>query len=257
MDNPLVSALSSGWLLPPLNALVLLVAGLLVSRWRRRTGLALLAAGTVLLYASSAPFVAVASIRALEVPPNAQPADSGAQAIVVLGSGSYIGAPEYGRDVPAAGGLERVRYAAFLQRATGLPVLVTGGAVFGAQIPEAEQMRAVLEEELRTPVRWVEPTGKTTWASALATRVVLRGEGIERVLLVTHAWHMRRARFAFEQAGMTIIPAPTAFTTYASAHPPGLMPTAEAMQLTRHAWREVIGIGWYRVRAALAAPAGR
>lgn len=252
MDNPIISALAASWLLPPMNALVLLAAGLLVSRRRRRTGLVLLGIGTVLLYASSAPFVAVASVRALETPAIAHPANSGAGAIVVLGAGSYIDAPEYGTDVPSAGGLERIRYAAFLQRATGLPVLVTGGAVLGARIAEAEHMRAVLEEEFGTPVRWVEPTGTTTWASAIATRAMLHREGIDRILLVTHAWHMRRARFAFEQAGFNAIPAPTAFVTYAAGYPPGPVPDARALNLTRDVWREMIGLGWYRLRASLA-----
>jgi uncharacterized SAM-binding protein YcdF (DUF218 family) len=60
---------------------------------------------------------------------------------------------------------------------------------------------------------------------------------------------MRRARFAFEQAGFVVIPAPTAFATYAPAYPPGPMPTAEALEMTRKVWREVIGIGWYALRA--------
>jgi len=251
LDNPVVSGLVSGWLLPPFNALLLLAAGLVVCRWRRRLGLMLVVLGTLLLYVCSAPFVAVASIRALEVPAAGSLEPGGAGAIVVLTAGTYLAAPEYGSDVPTAAGLERMRYAAFLQRRTGLPVLVTGGAIVGAAIPEAVQMRAVLEEELHIPVRWAEPTGTTTWSSAAATRAMLAGEGIDRIVLVTHSWHMRRAMLAFEHAGFTVIPAPTGFATYSPDYPPGLIPTTRALDLTRNAWREALGIGWYALRSRL------
>jgi uncharacterized SAM-binding protein YcdF (DUF218 family) len=251
MDNPLISLLLSGWLLPPLNSLLLLALGLLTLGWRRGVALTLLTLGVVLLYVSSAPIVAVATVRALEGAALAHPKQTGAQAIVVLGAGTYVDAPEYGQDVPTAGGLVRVRYAAHLQRATGLPVLTTGGAIWGAQVPEGEQMRRVLEDEFRVPVRWVEPTGTTTWSSAIATRAILQPQGVRTILLVTHAWHMRRAQLAFEQAGFKVIPAPTAFTTYSAAYPPGFLPEARALELTRDAWREGIGLGWYRMRARL------
>jgi uncharacterized SAM-binding protein YcdF (DUF218 family) len=251
MDNPLISFVLSGWLLPPLNALILLVLGLLALAWRRGVGVTLLLLGTGLLYVASAPIVAVATVRALEGPALADAGHAGAQAIVVLGAGTYVDAPEYGQDVPTAGGLVRVRFAAHLQRATGLPVLTTGGAIWGAQIPEGEQMRRVLEEDFRVPVRWVEPTGTTTWSSAVATRAILEPERVRAIFLVTHAWHMRRAQLAFEQAGFTVIAAPTAFTTYSAAYPPGFMPEARALELTRDAWREGIGLGWYKLRAWL------
>ena len=254
MDNPMVSALLSGWLLPPANALLLLLAGLLTLRWRRRLGITLICTGTALLYASSAPFMAGASVRALELAAPAGADWQRAQAIVVLGGGSYVAAPEYGGDTLSGSSLERVRYAALLQHRTGLPVLTSGGKVFGVAVPEAEQMRAVLERELGTPVRWVEPGSTTTWTNATASRALLSAAGVRSVALVTHAWHMRRAQFAFEQAGFEVIPAPTGFATHAPDYPPGWMPTANALETTRQVWREVIGIGWYRLRAVFARP---
>lgn len=257
MDNPVVSAIASAWLLPPLNTLVLLAGGLALYRWRRRASVALIAVGTLLLYVCSAPFVAVTTIRALEVPAGPRQEGGDAGAIVVLTGGTEFAAPEYGTDVPTAAGLERARYAAVLQRRTGLPVLVTGAANFGATLPEAVQVRAVLEEDFRVPVRWVEPTGTTTWSSATASRTLLARERIDRILLVTHAWHMRRALLAFERAGFVVIPAPMGFATHSAEYPPGLMPTARALELTRTAWREVIGIAWYALRSRFAAPAAR
>ena len=61
-----------------------------------------------------------------------------AGAIVVLGGGRYDEAPEYGDDTISLAGLRRVRYAAVLQRRTGLPVLVSGGSVYAEPLPESE-----------------------------------------------------------------------------------------------------------------------
>ena len=39
----------------------------------------------------------------------------------------------------------------------------------------------------------------------------LEAAGVRRILLVTHAMHMKRARDAFEAAGLEVVPAPTAW----------------------------------------------
>ena len=40
------------------------------------------------------------------------------------------------------------------------------------------------------------------------TASILQEAGIQRVYLVTHAWHMRRALLAFHRFGITATPAP-------------------------------------------------
>ena len=52
-------------------------------------------------------------------------------AIVILGGGVRRHAAEYGGDTLGQLTLERVRYGARVARLTGLPVLVSGGSVFG------------------------------------------------------------------------------------------------------------------------------
>jgi len=242
----------SAWLLPPLNALLLLIAGLLVRRWRPRPGLWLLVAGIALLWVCSTPFLAERSLRALEgAPPSGPLTGTGAGAIVILGGGTYVNAPEYGLDTVGRMTLERLRYGARLHRQTSLPVLVTGGATSGARSSEAEQMRDALEQDFATPVRWAEPLGMNTLENAVNSEKLLREEGVTRILLVTHAAHMRRARLAFEHAGLQVVPAPMGFTTRAQG---GLLelglPSAQGIWMTRAAWHEAIGWAWYRLRFA-------
>lgn len=247
-----MSGLLSGWILPPLNALLLLIAALVVRRWRPRLGLGLLLSGIALLWVCGAPLVAERSLRVLEVDPPAGPfTGTGSGAIVILSGGAYVSAPEYGADTVGALTLERLRYGARLHRQTSLPVLVTGGPPPGAHSSEAEQMRDALEQDLDTPVKWLEPTGMNTLENATATEKLLREEGITKILLVTHASHMRRARMAFEHAGLQVVPAPMGFTTRTEDNPVArALPSARGMWMTRMAWHELIGLAWYRLRFA-------
>ncbi len=152
-------------------------------------------------------------LAALEDIPALDPAQAkAAQAIVVLGGGSYWAAPEYGGDTVSRWSLERIRYAARLHRDTGLPLLVSGGAPLGG-VPEGRSMRDALERDFGVKVRWVEDRSANTRENALLSAALLKEAGVKRVLLVTHAWHMRRAQEAFVNAGLEAIAAPTGYET--------------------------------------------
>jgi uncharacterized SAM-binding protein YcdF (DUF218 family) len=245
-----MSGLLSGWLLPPLNAFLLLIAGLLVRRWRPRLGLGLLLAGIALLWVCGAPMLAERSLRAVETkPPSGPLTGTGAGAIVILAGGTYVDAPEYGADTVGPLTLERLRYGARLHRQSSLPVLVAGGPTLGAHSSEAEQMRDALEQDLATPVKWLEPAGMSTLENAIASEKLLREEGVTKILLVTHAWHMRRARMAFEHAGLEVVPAPMGYTTRTENNALAMaLPGARGIWMTRTAWHEVIGLAWYRLK---------
>jgi uncharacterized SAM-binding protein YcdF (DUF218 family) len=223
----------SMWLLPPAGKM------LLALRWRPRIGVALLLAGLLLLWVCATPVAALWQLRAVESEvPRAPLAGTGARAIVVLGAGSYIEAPEYGTDTVSAQTLERVRYAARLYRLTGVPIMLSGGSPRGAHSSAAEQMRDVLIQELTTPVTWLESSALDTLESAVRCEKVLHEEGIKKVLLVTHAWHMWRARAAFEHAGLEVVPAPVGFAAAPLDPIRQLLPDAQAMVLTHRAWHE-------------------
>jgi uncharacterized SAM-binding protein YcdF (DUF218 family) len=140
-----------------------------------------------------------------------------------------------------------------LQRQTSLPVLVTGGLPYGAKISEAEQMRDALQQDLSTRVTWLEAVSTNTYENAAFSEKILREAGIHKVLLVTHAWHMRRAKMAFEHAGLQVVPAPMGFAPRAHEWPFvfALVPDAKAVFMTAVAWHEIIGLAWYRMRFLL------
>jgi uncharacterized SAM-binding protein YcdF (DUF218 family) len=237
-------------LLPPGCLIALAVVGALAARWRPRLGRALVALAVVALYVLSTPFAADRLLAAYEPVARNPLEDRSGRAIVVLGGGAYFAAPEYGRDTVGTFTLARLRYAAYLQGELKVPILVSGGAPRGTST-EAELMEQVLASEFRTPVRWLEKVSHNTLENARLSYRVLSPESIRRVYLVTHAWHMPRARLAFERSGFSVIPAATAYTTL---RPPGVtdfLPAASALSGMSWLFHEVIGSGWYHLRLFL------
>jgi len=131
----------------------------------------------------------------------------GAQAIVILGGGKR-NALEYGGDTLGRLTLERVRYGARVAKLTGLPILVSGGAVTGGEA-EARLMQQSLRDEYGIEVRWVEARSRNTHENALRSAEILKGAGIQRVVLVAHAFDMPRATAEFATAGIGTVPAAT------------------------------------------------
>jgi len=227
--------------LPPFGLLLLAVAGLLLLRYRPRLGRFIALGALVLLMTLSLPQVANRLLRSLET---FQPIEASslatAQAIVVLGAGSYINAPEYGGDTVSSGSLVRLRYAARLYRQTGLPLLVTGGAPFGGR-PEGELMREALKQDFGIPVRWAEIASGDTAENAAFSSPLLHQAGIQRIALVTHAWHMPRSVEWFRRQGFEVIPAPTCFTSDMPASVANLLPSSAALDGSRLALHEWLG----------------
>lgn len=241
----LATNLLAAFLLPPLNGLLLAGLGWLL--WLRRPRLArlLVGSGLALLFVFSLPAVGDAMLRTLEGEPVSRTDLEQAQAIVVLGGGRYREAPEYNGDTVGNETLARLRYAAKLQRESGRPILVTGGRPDGAGLSEAETMRHVLVGEFAAPVRWIEGESDNTRENALYSAQLLKRDGISRVLLVTHAWHMPRAARSFEQAGIAVSPAPTLFHREPPT-PLDFLP--KSYSGARYAIHEWVGFVWYRLR---------
>ena len=204
-------------------------------------GRALVGIGTLTLLVLSIPAVAWLLLCAVESgPPLVQEQARTAQAIVIPGGGSRRGALEYGGDTLARLTLERVRYGARIARQTGLPILVTGGSVSGGT-PEGMLMREALESEYGQPVRWVESESRTTHENAQRSAALLRAEGVTRILLVMHAFDMRRAAAEFEAAGLSVIAAPTGLAGTAPDNVLDFLPSISGLQGSYYALYEILG----------------
>jgi len=244
----MTTTLVAAWLLPPLAPLLMVVTGLWLLRATPRTARALIGFGAGTLILLSIPVVGWTLLAELE-PAYMDPLQLPAEAIVVLGGGTYPDAPEYGGDTVSSASLERLRYAALLYKHSGKPILVSGGNPLGNTTPEATQMRAVLENEWHIPVAWSETTSVNTLENARNSYAILNLAGIRRIYLVTHAWHMPRARHAFEQAGFTVIPAPTRYMTHSAPRLSDFLPDADGLFLSARFCREIWGAVWYRLKS--------
>ncbi len=240
-------------LLPPLSLVILLAAGLILRRRRPRLSMSLILASATALYALSTPWMGGVLLKSLEISAPVRPeALATADAIVILGGGRRVDAAEYGGDTLNGLSLERLRYAAHLHRASGLPLLVTGGRPGGGKLAEGEIMHAILRDEYGIEARWVEDAALTTWDNARNAAALLQAAGVKRIALVTHAWHLRRAVPLFQAQDLEVVPAGIQFSSTVLDSALDVIPTPVGLRDSTFALHEWLGILWYKLRARFA-----
>lgn len=234
-------------LVPPASLILLGLLGWAMRRRRPALGNALTGFSLAALLLLSLPVTAYSLMTRLEPPPLAATGD--AQAIVILAGGVSRGAVDWGGDTVSLFTLQRVRYGAALARRSALPVLVTGAAPDDGLPGEAAMMRDLLRDEFGVPVRWFDERAHTTAGNAREAAALLRAAGVQRILLVTSAFHMPRARAAFERTGLQVVAAPTGYFGYAGGafewtH---LVPSGDALRVSYLALREMAAGLLYRL----------
>jgi len=227
----------------------------LQKRGRRLALTLLLLAGAGCLVLSL-PVVSAALIDSLQVFPALRPAEIRAlnsgppAAIVILSAGRRIYAPEFGGETADEITLERVRYGAKLARETHLPVLVSGGAPQAETVPLAKLMADLLRTDYGIDAKWQESRSVNTAENAIFSAEILKRAGIGRAVLVTHAWHMKRAYAAFVANGMSVVAAPTAFYGRPARRTLSyyIAPNMRAFRDAGYALHEIVGGYWYAIR---------
>jgi uncharacterized SAM-binding protein YcdF (DUF218 family) len=238
--------------LPPVAPLLLALVGLIVAGRHPRAGRRMALVGVVALWLLATPVVGEFLVRSLDRTPalDIAHAAASAQAIVILGGGIRRFAPEYGGATVNRITLERLRYGARVARATGLPVLVSGGAVRGAPA-EAVLMRNVLVNELGVPVRWIEMRSHDTHQNAVGSAKILAANGIQRVILVGHSFDFPRSRREFEAAGIRVISAPIGIPPAFDETDIGdYLPGLNGLELSYYAIYEILANVLYDVTAS-------
>lgn len=230
-------------------SLILLLVGLL-GRWRWPVIAALL-----LLWLSSLGLVSQGLWRWLEAPWTRQPAAAApiADAIVVLSGGRHP-APGSAR-VSEWEDPDRFLAGLDLYRAGKAPrLLFTGGAspFRPGQPPEGQRYRREAAQ-LGIPEAAMASTPPVlnTAEEAVAIRRLLPARA--PILLVTSAFHMRRAQRLFERQGLQVRPFPVDFQTRGAwagplwRDPSQWLPSARSLDDSSRALRELLGRVVYRV----------
>lgn len=240
-------------LLLPLQQVFLLQGGALLTLWLgwRRTSGTLLALSLLWLFCCASPLVADALMNYLErdYPPRSATSLPAAEVMVVLG-GSTRGDTSLEQPADLNGQADRLVFAAQLFRNDKAPLLLLSGGSAGHLRPEAEEMAEVLTAMGLPPeALLLEPLSRNTYENAFYSAQLLQQRGVDRVLLVTSAFHMRRAQKVFEAQGIEVVPAATDYQLlrHATVLPP-LLPSLQALGRTTYAVREIAGILVYQWR---------
>lgn len=187
-------------LLPP-GSLAILALVLLLGGRPGRVGAGIVLAVLICL---GLPIVATALLNSL-APSSATTTGAEPAAIVILSADATRIQGAVDLD-PGPLTLDRIRAGAALARRTGLPILVSGGAIVDATTTLAAMMTTSLRDDFGLTTRWHEDRSRDTWENAEFSAAMLHDAGIRRIYLVTHDWHMRRSLLAFRHFGLDPVP---------------------------------------------------
>lgn len=245
------------YLLNPWFVLLILTGVGVGNLWRRRVEsrrrLWLLTGPFLLLLLLSSPLVAYLAVGSLEwAYPERHERPQGITTIVVLGG--YVSPPTETDPRGRLGwdSFNRCLRAEELYR-QGPPctILITGGDMFpdepGPAIAEAMggflAQYGVPQEDLL-----LETQSLNTYENAVQTKRLLEARGVQRVLLVTDALHLRRAEACFRRQGIEIVPAGCCYgTSTFEWSPAAFLPSSGAAMDVRRVLHEWVGIWYYRL----------
>lgn len=226
-------------------------------RLRRLAG-ALAAFGVLLVWIAALPWTETALFRALETsyPPRPAAACGGAgqpvDSIVVLGGAIY---PRKRGDARGRlhRGSDRLREAALLFHAGCAPrVLISAGGSpdDSGMGREARAIRELmLEFGLPASALIFEDQSRSTEENARYSALMIgSAETRTRILLVTSAWHLRRAVPLFERQGFDVVPVGSDYRGQSRCIGlTCLLPDSRALDATGIAWKEFVAY-WVQVR---------
>ena len=249
-------ALAAAVVLPPVPFLLLVLVGARLMFRRRLLAWSLILFGVLGVWFGSTQVAGHALVEVLLKPPRALTAGDIAElkkspktVVMVLGGGRQLLAPEYGVSNLKPRTVDRLRYGVWLARETGLPLGFSGG--IGHWSPggpsEAEIAARITEREFGSKLRYQETESRDTRENGARTVALLRPLGVERIVVVTHDYHMRRSINNFEVAiaasggGMRVTAAPMGLPM---TGPPTLLdwfPSTEGFERVRVTFHEWIG----------------
>lgn len=241
-------------ILPPSGLLILMAVGFLLVGKRRILGVLCIASGFLLLYGMCISPVSDALIHPLEsrYPPLTDTKNIDARAIVVLSGGVRDASLPGLEPEPSDFSLERLVQGVVLYRKLRIPLMLVGGSGDPGrpELKEADAM-AYTALGLGVPARdiHVENTARDTLESAGAMKRLLKSS---RVILVTSAYHMKRAVGFFKKQGFDVVPAPTGYraerrrlTGYS------FIPRLDNLNSSSAAVSEYMSYRWYSLRGDL------
>lgn len=144
------------------------------------------------------------------------PGNPSGDVIILLGSGVYDEAPDLsGIGAPSVEMSGRIITAVRLQKKLDIPIVVSGGIVFDGRKAEAVIVRRFLIDlGLPSDKIIMEDKSRDTIENAKYTLEICRKLNFKKPILVTSAFHMKRAIMSFRKIGVEVLPVPSNFRTW-------------------------------------------
>ncbi|WP_448583863.1 YdcF family protein [Thermocrinis sp.] len=167
------------------------------------------------------------------------PLEPKGDAIVILGGGAY------GTGILKEDSTKRLLTGFILHKQTGLPLILSGGASMSA-LPEAEIMKSMLANlGVDKNSLYVDVKSRDTGENAMEVKALCQRLKCKRIILVTSAYHMKRAVMSFERAGLEVVPYPTDFKRDLKYNLYSFLPKMSVFADSYKALREYLGLMWY------------
>ena len=136
--------------------------------------------------------------------------------IILLGHGVFDEAPDLtGLGAPSGIYLTRIVTAVRLQKKLHIPIIVSG-----AEVPEDKVVkdhivkRFLIDLGIPADKIIIEDKSRDTFENAEFTQKICQRLGFTNPILVTSAYHMKRAVMSFEKVGLKVLPFPAGFKTW-------------------------------------------
>jgi len=170
--------------------------------------------------------------------------------IILLGHGVFDEAPDLtGLGAPSGIYLTRIVSAVRLQKKLHIPIIVSG-----TEVPEDKAVKGHIVKrfliDLGIPAGEIiiEDKSKDTFENSKFTQVICERLGFTNPILVTSAYHLKRAVICFEKVGLKVLPFPGGFKSWQgkqyrwNSYLPGNFSTASI------AIKEYLGLMFYNLK---------
>ena len=240
-----------GLLILPLPLLILSLVLVLIfyrRRWARRLLLIVLVPLTLL----STRFVANVLLTELEVPlVDRNRLKTDYDAVVVLTGMTNLRASQ-NEPIEFEEAVDRILSAIqFINLGKAQNLIISGGSgnLFNQNDKEAPRLqRFAMAMGIEEEHIFVEDTSRNTYENAKNTTQLVHLHGFDSLLLITSAFHMRRALACFEKQDLEPDIFPVDFRSYRQFYPADLIPSSAALSDVRIVIKEVLGLIAYKLR---------
>jgi len=204
------------FLLPPgiFISIIIIIGGWFFHKRKWKAGIVTLMVGGFAWALSIVP-VSDAMIKCLESEYSIPKYVRG-DVIILLGHGVFDGAPDLtGMGAPSGIYITRIVSAVRLQKMLNIPIIVSG-----AEIPEDKAVKDYIVKRFLIDLGIpgdkiiIEDESRDTFENAKFAQKICTRLGFTNPILVTSAYHLKRAVISFDKAGLKVLPFPAGFKTW-------------------------------------------